>query len=304
MTAGNPVSMSRSSTRAAGRGSTSRSARRLTAVENPVWAGLMASFVRRRGYSVEIVDAEADDLSPDQTAARIAELAPRLAAVVVYGHQPSASTQNMTGASAVTTAIRQAAPAQKVLMVGGPRRGAAGAHAGRGGVRLRRARRGALRHRRLDRRACAPRQSPTCRRCAGSSTDQGQACRQQSGRAAGDGRRDRDAGRCLGSAADGPVPRAQLALLRRSRAAAVRGDLHHARLSVPLLVLLHPGAVQGRRAGARHQGARSTATASGARRGSSRRSTCSSTGTASATSSSPTRCSCSTPATCSASATC
>ena len=36
---------------------------RLTAVENPVWAGLIASFVRRRGYSVEIVDAEADDLS-------------------------------------------------------------------------------------------------------------------------------------------------------------------------------------------------------------------------------------------------
>ena len=76
---------------------------RLTAVENPVWAGLIASFVRQRGYSVEIVDAEADDLSPDQAAARIAELAPRLAVVVVYGHQPSASTQNMTGASAVTS---------------------------------------------------------------------------------------------------------------------------------------------------------------------------------------------------------
>jgi radical SAM superfamily enzyme YgiQ (UPF0313 family) len=92
---------------------------RLTAVENPVWAGLIASFVRRRGYSVEIVDAEADDLSPDQAAARIAELKPRLAAVVVYGHQPSASTQNMTGASAVTTAIRRAVPDQKILMVGG-----------------------------------------------------------------------------------------------------------------------------------------------------------------------------------------
>src|SRR6185295_4713365 len=92
---------------------------RLTAVENPVWAGLIASFVRQRGYSVEIVDAEADDLSPDQAAARVAELAPRLAAVVVYGHQPSASTQNMTGASAVTTAIRRAAPDQQILMVGG-----------------------------------------------------------------------------------------------------------------------------------------------------------------------------------------
>jgi radical SAM superfamily enzyme YgiQ (UPF0313 family) len=92
---------------------------RLTAVENPVWAGLIASFVRRRGFSVEIVDAEADDLPPAVAAARIAALNPRLTAVVVYGHQPSASTQNMTGASAVTTAIRQAWPAARILMVGG-----------------------------------------------------------------------------------------------------------------------------------------------------------------------------------------
>jgi hypothetical protein len=34
----------------------------LTAVENPVWAGLIATFARGRGVSVEIVDAEADEL--------------------------------------------------------------------------------------------------------------------------------------------------------------------------------------------------------------------------------------------------
>jgi radical SAM superfamily enzyme YgiQ (UPF0313 family) len=92
---------------------------KLTAVENPVWAGLIASFVRRRGFSVEIVDAEADELSPEQAAERVAALRPRLAAVVVYGHQPSASTQNMTGASAVTTAINHLAPETKLLMLGG-----------------------------------------------------------------------------------------------------------------------------------------------------------------------------------------
>src|SRR5580765_6646269 len=91
----------------------------LTAVENPVWAGLIATFARTRGLSVEIVDAEAEELSADQAAARVIALRPRLVAVVVYGHQPSASTQNMTGASAVTTAIRRAAPGQKILMVGG-----------------------------------------------------------------------------------------------------------------------------------------------------------------------------------------
>src|SRR5690349_20869484 len=93
--------------------------KRLTAVENPVWAGLIATFVRTRGFSVEIVDAEADELNPEQLAERVSSLAPALVAIVVYGHQPSASTQNMTGASAAATAIKTADPELPVLMLGG-----------------------------------------------------------------------------------------------------------------------------------------------------------------------------------------
>jgi hypothetical protein len=93
--------------------------KRLTAVENPVWAGLIATFVRLKGFSVEIVDAEADELSPELAAERVKDLSPVLAAIVVYGHQPSASTQNMTGASAVASAIKSAAPGLPLLMLGG-----------------------------------------------------------------------------------------------------------------------------------------------------------------------------------------
>jgi radical SAM superfamily enzyme YgiQ (UPF0313 family) len=93
--------------------------KRLTAVENPVWAGLIATFLRQRGFSVQIVDAEADDLTADETAARIVDLRPRLVTVVVYGHQPSASTQNMTGASAIVTAVKSLSPDTRVLMLGG-----------------------------------------------------------------------------------------------------------------------------------------------------------------------------------------
>ena len=93
--------------------------KRLTAVENPMWAGLIATFVRRRGYSVEIVDAEADELAPSQMADRIADIKPRLVAIVVYGHQPSASTQNMTGASRRAAAIRDRVPDARILMLGG-----------------------------------------------------------------------------------------------------------------------------------------------------------------------------------------
>jgi radical SAM superfamily enzyme YgiQ (UPF0313 family) len=93
--------------------------KRLTAVENPVWAGLIATFVRTKGFSVEIVDAEADELTPQQVGDRVRYLSPALTAIVVYGHQPSASTQNMTGASAAATAIKEAAPDIPLLMVGG-----------------------------------------------------------------------------------------------------------------------------------------------------------------------------------------
>ena len=68
------------------------------AVEPPVWAGLIARYCLNRGYSVEILDAEAEGLTTSQTAARINDAKPRLAAVCVYGHQPSASTQCLPGA--------------------------------------------------------------------------------------------------------------------------------------------------------------------------------------------------------------
>ena len=91
----------------------------LSAIEPPVWAGLMASFVRQRGFSVAIVDASAEGLTPAQTAARVTDLNPLLTAIVVYGHQPSASTQVMPGAGAVCTAIKETQPDRKVLLVGG-----------------------------------------------------------------------------------------------------------------------------------------------------------------------------------------
>ncbi|HWA99784.1 MAG TPA: radical SAM protein [Pirellulales bacterium] len=91
----------------------------LAAIEPPVWCGLMASFVRGKGYRVAIIDAEAEELSPAETAQRVADMRPRLAAVVAYGHQPSASTQVMPAVGAVSAAIKALSPQQKVLLLGG-----------------------------------------------------------------------------------------------------------------------------------------------------------------------------------------
>src|SRR5260370_16546728 len=94
---------------------------KLAAVENPVWAGLMATFCRGRGLAVEIIDAVAEELTAAEVAERVEDCAPVLAAVVVYGHQPSASTQIMTASGLVCTAIKETTPAQPVLLVGGHR---------------------------------------------------------------------------------------------------------------------------------------------------------------------------------------
>ena len=88
----------------------------LTAIEPPLWCRLIAGYCRDRGWSVEIIDAEAHDMGAEYVAACVEDSSPRLIAIVVYGHQPSASTQQMAGAHDIAVAIKGIAP---TIMVGG-----------------------------------------------------------------------------------------------------------------------------------------------------------------------------------------
>ncbi|HVS35263.1 MAG TPA: radical SAM protein [Gemmataceae bacterium] len=91
----------------------------LAAVENPVWAGLAATFARTAGLTVELIDGEAEGLTAEQLAERARDADPVLIAIPVYGHQPSASTQIMTATGRVCTAIKRLAREQKILLFGG-----------------------------------------------------------------------------------------------------------------------------------------------------------------------------------------
>lgn len=91
----------------------------LTAVEPPLWCRLIGGYARDRGLSIRIIDSEAENWGPASVAARIAELSPRLVAMVVFGHQPSASTQQMVAAGEACRAIKDAAPDIPVIIVGG-----------------------------------------------------------------------------------------------------------------------------------------------------------------------------------------
>lgn len=90
----------------------------LTAKEPPIWCRLIASYLRAKSLSVDILDAEVYDISP-ATVAHVAKMMrARLIVVVVHGHQPSASTQKMPAATATIKAIKEELPASPVLVVG------------------------------------------------------------------------------------------------------------------------------------------------------------------------------------------
>lgn len=91
----------------------------LTAVEPPMWCRLIAGYLRDAGHSVGIMDSEAEGISPEEVAQRIKTNPPQLIVMVVYGHQPSASTQQMVASSATCEAIKKEIPSVKILVVGG-----------------------------------------------------------------------------------------------------------------------------------------------------------------------------------------
>ena len=91
----------------------------LVAVEPPLWCRLIAGYVQDHGFTVKIIDAEAERLEPKQITARILHDAPRLICIAVFGHQPSASTQQMHGARLAAQMIRNYAPNIPTIMVGG-----------------------------------------------------------------------------------------------------------------------------------------------------------------------------------------
>ncbi len=78
------------------------------AIEPPVWSGLIAEFIRNKGHTVHILDAEAAGLTHKQTADRIIDVNAVLTVFVIYGQQPSASTQCMPGGRKVAEYVKHA----------------------------------------------------------------------------------------------------------------------------------------------------------------------------------------------------
>ncbi len=90
-----------------------------SAIEPPIWAGMLASHCLTKGFRAEILDCEALHLDDYEAVDMIGELNPKVAGFVVYGQQPSASSQNMEGAVSLAEHLKEIYPGIKILFAGG-----------------------------------------------------------------------------------------------------------------------------------------------------------------------------------------
>jgi len=87
----------------------------LSGLEPPLWAALLAAFIREKGFNVRIIDAEIDSkkILPCITSEN-----PKFTAIVVSGTNPSASTMNMAGSRALLQQIKDTGADTSTMLIG------------------------------------------------------------------------------------------------------------------------------------------------------------------------------------------
>ena len=91
----------------------------LSGIEPPVIGGLVAGFIREKGFSVKILDMETEGLDAKGTADKIIKINPLLVNIVVAGANPSASsTPLMVVSGEILKALKEKAPEIKTILTG------------------------------------------------------------------------------------------------------------------------------------------------------------------------------------------
>lgn len=92
--------------------------KQFSAIETPIWAGMLANHTRIKGFSTSILDCEAERIDTIDSAKTCVNINPRIACFVVYGQNPNDGTPRMEGSIATAKIIKQLNPKQKILFVG------------------------------------------------------------------------------------------------------------------------------------------------------------------------------------------
>ena len=88
------------------------------AIEPPYLAALTAEFIRNNGYNTKIIDANAENMTVEDTTFRIKEYNPTLTHIVVHGNQPSASSQLIDWVNLLGKNIRKNNINTKIILSG------------------------------------------------------------------------------------------------------------------------------------------------------------------------------------------
>ncbi|MHC4743240.1 MAG: B12-binding domain-containing radical SAM protein [Planctomycetota bacterium] len=90
-----------------------------SAIEPPIWAALIAGFVRQKGFSVEIIDTEAQVFTDEQIVRAVARREAVLVAIGAVGSNPSASsTPKMASACQLLSLIKDEFPQIQTALYG------------------------------------------------------------------------------------------------------------------------------------------------------------------------------------------
>ena len=89
-----------------------------SAIETPFWLALTAGFLRNNNQEVKVLDANAENLDIQETAEKAIIENPKLINIIVYGQQPSASTQLMDSVIELCKTIKKINPHKKIILTG------------------------------------------------------------------------------------------------------------------------------------------------------------------------------------------
>jgi radical SAM superfamily enzyme YgiQ (UPF0313 family) len=88
-------------------------------IEPPLWSALIANVARSHGFSVKVIDADAEGWGPELTAKKILEYQPLLLGISAIGSNPSASsTPKMAAARKILRSFSEKLPESKTFLYG------------------------------------------------------------------------------------------------------------------------------------------------------------------------------------------
>lgn len=89
-----------------------------SAIDTPFWAALTAGFLRGKGFTVGLLDANAENLDFNETVKRIEVKDPRYIAVICYSQQANVSAPIMVGVGELCRKIKERIPAKNLILTG------------------------------------------------------------------------------------------------------------------------------------------------------------------------------------------